>query len=148
MTTPNDGNSISKQINLVFSSFTHQRLFPTFFMYGNLCSSCSPCKNVQPLRNSLDPSERTANACTLKGRTVYFALKISEHLNPRTISKLYKKVVPSVFYGSELWCDLKQKDTQNRNTFQHFICKYTMMLSKQIRSNMCKSLLDFLPISS
>uniref|UniRef100_A0A8W8L5Q8 Reverse transcriptase domain-containing protein n=1 Tax=Magallana gigas TaxID=29159 RepID=A0A8W8L5Q8_MAGGI len=100
------------------------------------------------LHSKLDPSERTANACR-KGKAAYFALKVSEHLNPRTISKLYKKVVlPSVLYGSELWCDLRQTDTQILNTFQHFICQHAMALQKQTRSDMCESLLGFLPISS
>lgn len=96
----------------------------------------------------LDPTERTAKACR-KGQQTYFALKISEHLNPATLSKLYKRIVlPSVLYGSELWCDLKQKDNRALDVFQHFICKHAMNLPKHTRSDMCESIFGLLPIVS
>lgn len=44
----------------------------------------------------LDPTERTAKACR-KGQQTHFALKISEHLNPATLSKLYKGLFFLVF---------------------------------------------------
>uniref|UniRef100_A0A8W8ISZ1 Reverse transcriptase domain-containing protein n=1 Tax=Magallana gigas TaxID=29159 RepID=A0A8W8ISZ1_MAGGI len=96
----------------------------------------------------LDPTERTAKACR-KGQQTYFALKMSEHLNPATLSKLYKRIVlPSVLYGSELWCDLKQKDNRALDVFQHFICKHAMNLPKHTRSDMCESIFGLLPIAS
>ena len=98
------------------------------------------------LNSTFDPSNRTSNAC-MKGRQTYFALKSSNQLNPITISKLYKKVVlPSILYGSELWCDLRKKDVETLNTFQHFVAKHAMDLHKQTRSDMCESLLGLLPI--
>ena len=79
----------------------------------------------------MNQSERIANACR-KGQQSYFALKITEHINPATLTKLFKRVVlPSVLYGSELWCDLRQKDICSLNVFQHFICKHAMGLPKQ-----------------
>uniref|UniRef100_A0A8W8LQ95 Reverse transcriptase domain-containing protein n=1 Tax=Magallana gigas TaxID=29159 RepID=A0A8W8LQ95_MAGGI len=96
----------------------------------------------------LDPTERTAKACR-KGQQTYFALKISEHLNPATLSKLYKRIVlPSVLYVSELWCDLKQKDNRALDVFQHSICKHAMNLPKHTRSDMCESIFGLLPIAS
>ena len=91
------------------------------------------------LNSKFDPGERTSNACR-KGRQAYFALKTSEHLNPITVSKLYKRVVlPSVLYGCELWCDLRAKDIGTLNKFQHFIAKHTMGLPCHTRSDMCES---------
>lgn len=52
----------------------------------------------------MDPSERIGSAC-MKGPGAYFALTICEHLKPKTITKLYKKIVLldlSVLYGCEL----------------------------------------------
>ena len=96
----------------------------------------------------MNPKERTTNACR-KGQLSYFSLKINEHVNPATLSKLYKRVIlPSVLYGCELWCDLRQKDIRSLNTFQHFICKHAMNLPKQTRSDMCESLFGLLPITS
>ena len=100
------------------------------------------------LNSKFDPSSRISNAC-MKGRQTYFALKSSEQLNPITVSKLYRKVVlPSVLYGSELWCDLRRKDIETLLTFQHFIAKHTMGLPQQTRSDMCESLLGLLPITA
>lgn len=55
----------------------------------------------------LDFSERIENVCR-KGKVVYFVLKVFEYFNLRIIFKFYKKVVFFfVFYGFELWCDLR-----------------------------------------
>ena len=99
----------------------------------------------QPPRNLFDPGERTSNACR-NGRQAYFALKTSEHLN---VSILYKRVVlPSVFYGCELWCDLRAKDIGTLNKFQHFIAKRAMGLPCHTRADMCESLFGILPITA
>ena len=85
----------------------------------------------------------------MKGRQSYFAMKTSEELNPITIAKLYKKVVlPSVLYGSEMWCDLRRRLVENLNTFQHFFAKHAMGLPRQTRSDMCESMLGLLPITA
>lgn len=61
------------------------------------------------LHSKLVHTEKIANACR-KGRQAYFALKIREHLNPDTISRLYTRVaLPSTMYGCELWYDLRKK---------------------------------------
>lgn len=100
------------------------------------------------LQSKLVHTEKIANACR-KGRQAYYALKIQEHLNPDTVSRLYNRIVlPSTLYGCELWSDLCQRDLQALNTLQHFICKHAMGLPKVTRSDICESLLGLLPISS
>lgn len=100
------------------------------------------------LDTKMNPSEKITSACR-KGQQSYFALNINEHVNPSTLSRLYKRVIlPCVLYCSELWCDLRQKDVRSLNVFQHFICKHAMNLPKQTRSDMCESLFGLLPITS
>lgn len=82
---------------------------------------------IQSLRNSpaICPISKNSK------RQSYFGIKIQEHLNPDTISRLYKKVVPlSILYGWKLWCDLQQRDLQAPSTLQHFICKTVMDLHR------------------
>lgn len=100
------------------------------------------------LQSKLVHTEKIENGCR-KGRQAYFGIKIRDHLNPDTLSRLYKKVVlPSILYGCELWCDLRQRDLQALGTLQHFICKNAMGLPKTTRSDICESLFGLLPISS
>jgi hypothetical protein len=89
----------------------------TWHLCKNVIHSSKEYNHLGILLNAtFDSSARIANACT-KGRQSYFALKTSEQLNPITIAKLYKMVVlPSVLYGSELWCDIRRRDIENRNT--------------------------------
>lgn len=78
---------------------------------------------------------------------MYFVFKISEYFNFVIFFKFYKWIVFfSVLYGSELWCDFKQKDNCVLDVFQYFICKYVMNFLKYIRLDMCELIFGFLLI--
>lgn len=69
--------------------------------------------------------------------------------HPKTLVSIYKKVIlPSVLFGCELWNNLKSKDWNILNRFQHFIAKDIQNFSKSTRSAICESMLGLQPIQS
>lgn len=67
---------------------------------------------IQSLRNSpaICPISKNSK------RQSYFGIKIQEHLNPDTISRLYKKSCHSIYsIRMKIWCDLRQRDLQARS---------------------------------
>ena len=56
----------------------------------------------------------------------YLAIKsnLSKNTNPLTLIRLNRKIViPTVFYGYELWNTLKHTDLEVPKKFQHFVIK-------------------------
>ena len=114
-----------------------------------------PCKDSHThlgitVNNNGSLSDHIKNTCR-KGHNSFYAFTDigSPYLNPLTLTKLYKSVVlPSVLYGFELWNNISAVDSQRLQVFQHSICKSTMNLPCQTRSDMCESLLDVYPISA
>lgn len=67
------------------------------------------------LQSKLVHKEKIENGCR-KGRQSYFGIKILDHFKSDPLSRLYKKVVlPSILYGCELWCDLRQRSPSTRH---------------------------------
>lgn len=102
------------------------------------------------LDSTFKEKNRIETACR-KGRNSFFALDsiISKQTHPTVLLKLYKTVImPSVLYGCEMWCNLKSKDIQMLNQFQHFIVKRILDLKTSTRSDMCQSIVGLHPITS
>ena len=70
-------------------------------------------------------------------------------LNPITSASLYKKIiVPTALYGSELWNNMSQNDTNSINRLQHFIVKLIQGFNIRTRSDMCESMLGLCRLSA
>lgn len=66
----------------------------------------------------------------------------SNILNTIAVYSLYKRVVYlSVLYGSELLNNMKTKDTNNLQIFQHFIAKHIQSFNRRTRSDVCEAIL-------
>lgn len=78
------------------------------------------------------------------GRNTYHAINRfgSNILNTIAVYSLYKRVVYlSVLYGSELLNNMKTKDTNNLQIFQHFIAKHIQSFNRRTRSDVCEAIL-------
>lgn len=96
---------------------------------------------IQSLRNSpaICPISKNSK------RQSYFGIKIQEHLNPDTISRLYKKVVTlSILYGWKFGVTYGNEISKHAPTL-HMQNRYGP--PQTTRSDICESLFELLPIS-
>lgn len=100
---------------------------------------------IQSLRNSpaICPISKNSK------RQSYFGIKIQEHLNPDTISRLHKKSCPSIYsirMKTLVWpTATRSPSTQHAQTL-HMQNRYGP--PQTTRSDICESLFELLPISS
>lgn len=99
---------------------------------------------IQSLRNSpaICPISKNSK------RQSYFGIKIQEHLNPDTISRLYKKVVTlSILRMKTLvWPTATRSPSTHHAPTLHLQNRYGP--PQTTRSDICESLFELLPISS
>lgn len=99
---------------------------------------------IQSLRNSpaICPISKNSK------RQSYFGIKIQEHLNPDTISRLYKKVVTlSILRMKTLvWPTATRSPSTHHAPTLHLQNRYGP--PQTTRSDICESLFELFPISS
>ncbi|KAK3105405.1 hypothetical protein FSP39_024486 [Pinctada imbricata] len=122
-----------------------------WYLGDSLIKCENSCTHLGVIINDKNRKTNLINSACDKGRKAYFALRDigSEYLNPKSMVHLYRTIVlPSVFYGCEIWGQINNTDMQRLNVFQHFVCKNIMGLPRYSRSDIAESLLGLLPIRS
>lgn len=129
----------SREANIQHCWYISNELVPTTDTHSHL--------GIE-MNSNLRYSERIENLCR-KGKNTFFAARAiyTKDTNPCVSLHIYKTVVlPTVFYGCEVWSNLKNSDISILDKFQHFIVKYILNLKVTTRSDMCQSLLGLHPI--
>ena len=138
---------------IVFGDRSRVKTYPEFVLGQDKINVVHNVKHVGIyLTDNFTHNEKINHGIT-KAKSSFFSILPlglnTDHINPILSASLVHKIcIPTLLYGSELWFNLSNQNIEQMEIFHRFCAKIIQGFDKSTRTDMCLSMLGWLPVQS